>query len=41
LQFFEVYIVVALVYWAVCIVIEQLVARLEIRVRPQAEARAA
>ncbi len=41
LQFFEVYIVVALVYWAVCIAIERLVARLEVRVRPQAQERPA
>jgi His/Glu/Gln/Arg/opine family amino acid ABC transporter permease subunit len=33
LQFFEVYIVVALVYWAICVVIERLVAVLERRVR--------
>jgi His/Glu/Gln/Arg/opine family amino acid ABC transporter permease subunit len=33
LQFFEVYIVVALIYWAVCIVIERLVAVVERRVR--------
>jgi L-cystine transport system permease protein len=33
LQFFEVYIVVALIYWAICLVIERLVAALEIRVR--------
>jgi L-cystine transport system permease protein len=33
LQFFEVYIVVALIYWAICLVIERLVARLEVRVR--------
>jgi His/Glu/Gln/Arg/opine family amino acid ABC transporter permease subunit len=33
LQFFEVYIVVALIYWAICLVIERLVAALEVRVR--------
>ena len=33
LRFFEVYIAVALVYWAICIIIERLVIRLERRVR--------
>jgi His/Glu/Gln/Arg/opine family amino acid ABC transporter permease subunit len=33
LQFFEVYIVVALIYWAVCIVVERLVAIMERKVR--------
>jgi His/Glu/Gln/Arg/opine family amino acid ABC transporter permease subunit len=33
LQFFEVYIVAALVYWAICLVVERLVAALEKRVR--------
>lgn len=33
LQFFEVYIVVALIYWAICILIERAVAILERRVR--------
>jgi L-cystine transport system permease protein len=41
LQFFEVYIVVALVYWAVCLVIERLVAALERRVRRYEGARPA
>ncbi len=35
LQFFEVYIVAALVYWVVCIGIEWMLARLELRIRPQ------
>ncbi len=33
LQFFEVYIVVALVYWVICIIVEQIVARLEQRAK--------
>jgi His/Glu/Gln/Arg/opine family amino acid ABC transporter permease subunit len=33
LQFFEVYVVVALIYWAVCIAVERLVAVMERRVR--------
>lgn len=33
LQFFEVYIVVALIYWAVCIAVERLVVVMERRVR--------
>ena len=41
LQFFEVYVVVALVYWAVCLVIERLVAALEHRVRRYEGARPA
>ena len=33
LQFFEVYIVVALIYWIICIVVERIVAGLEKRVK--------
>jgi L-cystine transport system permease protein len=33
LQLFEVYVVVALIYWGVCVAIERLVAALERRVR--------
>jgi L-cystine transport system permease protein len=33
LRFFEVYVAVALVYWAICIIIERLVAVAEMRVR--------
>jgi L-cystine transport system permease protein len=33
LQFFEVYVVAALVYWVICIAIERAVAVLERRVR--------
>jgi His/Glu/Gln/Arg/opine family amino acid ABC transporter permease subunit len=40
-QFFEVYVVAALVYWAVCLVIERLVAALERRVRRYEGARPA
>lgn len=41
LQFFEVYVVAALVYWAVCLLIERLVAALERRVRRYEGARPA
>ncbi len=33
LQFFEVYIVVALIYWVICIMVEQIVARMERRAK--------
>ena len=33
LNFFEVYIVVALIYWGVCIIVEKLLAILEKKVR--------
>jgi L-cystine transport system permease protein len=41
LQFFEVYIVVAFIYWGICLLIERLVAALERRVRRYEGARPA